>query len=120
MEVRGKWALVTGASGGLGAEFAILLAERGVNLVLAARNHERLDALATDFRSRHGVEVVTHPVDMMLPGAALDLYHAITKRGIALDILVNNAGQGLQGAFLERPIETTDRSCNSTFLPSPI
>lgn len=109
MEVRGKWALVTGASGGLGVEFAVLLAERGVNLVLAARNQEKLDALAADSRSRHGIEVVIHPVDMMLPGAPLELYHVIKKRGIALDILVNNAGQGLQGEFLERQIETTER-----------
>jgi short-subunit dehydrogenase len=81
--------LVTGASGGLGVEFATLLAERGVSLVLAARNREKLDALAADLRSRLGVEIVIEAVDLALTQAALGLHQAIARRGIALDILVN-------------------------------
>ncbi|MCD9026762.1 SDR family NAD(P)-dependent oxidoreductase [Luteimonas sp. BDR2-5] len=116
MDNKGKWALVTGASGGLGAAFAALLAEQGLNLVLAARNRDKLDALAAELRSRHGVDVVSHSVDMTLAGAAPELHRAIMTQGIALDILVNNAGQGLQGEFLERPIETTDRMLHLNIL----
>lgn len=111
-----KWALITGASGGLGAEFASLLAERKVNLVLAARSQDKLDALAAELRSRHGVEVVTQSVDLMQTGAATELYSAITARGIVLDILINNAGQGLQGTFLDRPIEMTERMLHLNIL----
>ena len=67
---RGSWALVTGASGGLGAEFAQLLAERGCNLVLVARSAEALTVLAETLARAHGVAVHVEVLDLALPDAA--------------------------------------------------
>ena len=108
MELNGQWALVTGASGGLGTEFAALLAERGVNLVLAARSAERLDVLAADLRSRYDVEVLTEQSDLSAEGAAEALVGQIRRRGISLDILINNAGQGRHGQFIDQSAEVID------------
>lgn len=108
MDIDGKWALVTGASGGLGAEFAAMLAERGANLVLTARTAGRLETVASNLRSRFGVQIQTEAIDLAESTAAADLHDRIVRRGIAVDILVNNAGQGLHGGFLDRPIEDTD------------
>ena len=69
-EYRGRWALVTGASSGIGEEFARALARRGMNVVLAARREDRLLALADALRSASGVETAVVPIDLAKPGAA--------------------------------------------------
>jgi short-subunit dehydrogenase len=97
-EVRGKWALVTGASSGIGAEIARDLAARGANLVLAARRREALDALASELR-RGGVEVMVEPADLAKPGEPERLFEVVGSRGITVSILVNNAGFGAYGPF---------------------
>jgi short-subunit dehydrogenase len=66
----GKWALITGASSGLGLEFADLLAAQKVNLILAARRQEPMEKLASDLRRKYGVDVVVEPIDLASPGAA--------------------------------------------------
>ena len=96
-----RWALVTGASSGIGAAMARRLAERGQPLVLAARRRDWLDALAHELRPRVPVEVVT--VDLEQPGGPDALLDAVDARGIALHTLVNNAGFGLRGRFGELP-----------------
>ncbi len=96
-----RWALVTGASSGLGAAFASALAARGTNLVLTARREEPMRALATQLGSAHGVEVAVEPLDLAAPGGAAALQERLDGRGIGPDILVNNAGFGLAGAFLD-------------------
>ncbi len=103
----GKWALVTGASSGLGLEFADLLAEQKVNLVLAARRQEPMEKLASDLRGKYGVEVLVEVIDLASPGAASRLKSSLDARSVAIDILLNNAGYGLHGDFLETPIERT-------------
>ena len=108
MKLNGKWALVTGASGGLGAEFSALLAERGANLVLAARSTDRLDALAADLRGRYKVEVLIEQSDLSAEDAAGALVGQIRRRGIRLEILINNAGQGLHGQFIDQSAEAID------------
>lgn len=108
MVLNGKWVLVTGASGGLGAQFAELLAERGANLVLAARSSDRLAGISTDLKMRFGVEVVTEAVDLAEDRAATGLFQNVQRRGIAVDILVNNAGQGLHGNFVDQSAEATE------------
>ena len=98
-DYRGATALVTGASSGLGAEFARQLAARGSGLVLVARSADRLDALAEDLRARHGVTVTTLPADLSLADEVGRVAaHASTTE---VNVLVNNAGFGTYGAFAE-------------------
>ncbi|MBS1166950.1 MAG: short-chain dehydrogenase/reductase family protein [Proteobacteria bacterium] len=103
----GKRALITGASSGLGLEFAELLAAQKVNLVLAARRREPMEKLAAELRRKHGVDVVVEPIDLAAPGAAARLKGSLDEKSLQIDILVNNAGYGLHGDFLETPLERT-------------
>jgi len=103
----GKWALITGASSGLGLEFADLLAAQKVNLVLVARRQEPMEKLASDLRRKYEVEVLVEAIDLASPGAAGRLKSSLDARPVAIDILVNNAGYGLHGDFLEMQIERT-------------
>ena len=101
----GKWALITGASSGLGLELADLLAAQKVNLVLVARRQESMEKLASDLRRKYGVDVRVETIDLASPGAASRLKSSLDARSVAIDILLNNAGYGLHGDFLETPIE---------------
>lgn len=103
----GKTALITGASSGLGIEFAELLAAQKVNLVLAARRQEPMEKLAERLRRAHGVAIVVETIDLAAPGAAARLKASLDEKSIKIDILVNNAGYGLHGSFLETPLERT-------------
>jgi len=95
-----RTALVTGASSGLGIEFARELAARGCTLVLAARSEAPMEALATDLRSR-GSTVHVIPVDLADGAARAEFATQLARRGIAVDILVNNAGFGPFGPFAD-------------------
>jgi short-subunit dehydrogenase len=95
-----RFALVTGASAGIGAAFARELAARGCALVLTARRADRLDALAAELREKHGVRCEGIAADLADPAAVENLCAEIARRGIAIDILVNNAGYGVPGSFL--------------------
>lgn len=98
----GKWALVTGASAGLGAEFARQLAARGANLVLVARRRERLEALAGEARAA-GVAAEFLVADLARPGAAEEIFAFTEGRGLAIEIVINNAGFGGYGEFHRQP-----------------
>jgi short-subunit dehydrogenase len=104
-DVKGKWALVTGASSGFGVEFANLLAEEGANLVLVARRTEPMEQLAERLRRDHRVDVVVEGKDLAAPGAGVELKSRLDRRGIAVDVLVNNAGFGLYGDFVDEPLD---------------
>lgn len=106
MAERQRWAVVTGASSGIGTEMARVLAQRGYALVLVARREERLQALAREIRAAHpslGIEVVT--LDLEDRDAPMDLVETLGERGIAVHTLVNNAGFGLRGRFATLPYE---------------
>lgn len=103
----GKRALITGASSGLGLDFADLLAAKKVDLVLAARRREPMEKLADELRRKYGVDVIVEPIDLAAPGAAARLKAALDEKAIQIDVLVNNAGYGLHGEFLDTPIERT-------------
>ncbi|TAJ17721.1 MAG: SDR family NAD(P)-dependent oxidoreductase, partial [Dehalococcoidia bacterium] len=103
----GKRALITGASSGLGLEFAELLAAQKVNLVLAARRREPMEELAVELRRKYGVDILVEAIDLAAPGAAGRLKSGLDARSLTIDVLVNNAGYGLHGDFLETPIERT-------------
>jgi len=78
----GKWALVTGASSGLGLEFADLLAAQNVNLVLAARRQDSMEKLASDLRSKYGVDVLVEAINLAAPGAASRLKSSLDARSV--------------------------------------
>lgn len=90
--------LVTGASAGLGAEFARQCAARGDELVLVARRRERLDALAAEIGGAHVV-----PADLSAPGASARLIAEVEATGFSVSRLINNAGFGLIGRFAALP-----------------
>jgi len=99
----GPWALVTGASVGLGECFARALAARGLNLLLVARRPEPLDALAGDLRRTHGIEVRTVAADVGRP----DLLDVIDRlaAGAEVGLVIHNAAFSALGPFLDRPVE---------------
>ncbi|WP_416982661.1 SDR family NAD(P)-dependent oxidoreductase [Streptomyces sp. T028] len=99
VDYRGQTTLITGASSGIGAEFARQLAERGSDLVLVARRRERLEALAAELVSAYGVAVVPLPFDLGQPLAGEALAAEAARRGLAVTSLVNNAGFGTFGPF---------------------
>ena len=92
--------LITGASGGIGYELANLFARDHHNLVLAARNADKLAQLATELR-RQGVTVKTVPLDLSTPLAPKFLFDQLQTEGVAVDILINNAGFGAFGEFAQ-------------------
>jgi short-subunit dehydrogenase len=103
--LKGKTALITGASSGLGVDFATILAERGCNLVLVARREERLHALAEELTHKHGVQAHVIAMSLAQLGAAQDLYDRIGGLHLTVDVLINNAGFGVYGPFMEIPWE---------------
>ncbi|MFQ5477878.1 MAG: SDR family NAD(P)-dependent oxidoreductase [Candidatus Krumholzibacteriia bacterium] len=99
----GPWAIVTGASAGIGREFATQIAAEGINLVLVARRKELLDSLGTALEKDHGVETVAVSVDLRNP-EFLEPIRAATE-GREIGLLVNNAGLGRVGEFLENDLD---------------
>ncbi|MBU3758825.1 MAG: SDR family oxidoreductase [Candidatus Omnitrophica bacterium] len=93
-------ALVTGASFGIGLEMARELAARGHNLVLAARNIEKLREVSRELSSA-SIRVEILQTDLSQSGAARALYDELKRRGIKIDILINNAGSGIHGHFTD-------------------
>ncbi len=93
-------ALVTGATAGIGREFAEQLAARGSDLVLVARDLDRLDALAVDLRARRGVTVEVLSADLSDPAATRRVAERIADPEHPIDVLVNNAGFGMKKSFL--------------------
>lgn len=96
----GHWALITGASAGIGREFARQLAAGGLKVVLVARREDRLQALAEELREAHGTEVRVVPLDLAREDCAEVLTAAL--HDIPVDVLVNNAGFGDAGSFWSR------------------
>lgn len=98
---RASWALVTGASLGLGEEMACQLAAYGANLVLTARSRDRLESLAGALAAEHGVETRCVPCDLAAPGGARQLCARVEALGVEIDHLVSNAGFGTVGPFAQ-------------------
>lgn len=111
----GAWAVVAGASEGLGAAFADALAARGHDVLLLARRADKLEAVAAGLRSRHPVEVETAAVDLGAPDLAVGLPTLLGEREVG--VLVCNAAYAPVGAFLDHPLadalQAVDVNCRS-------
>jgi short-subunit dehydrogenase len=92
-------ALVTGASAGIGREFARALAARGHGVTLVARRADRLEALAAELSEAHGIRAEAVPADLADAGERARLADEIEKRGLTVEVLVNNAGFGIYVPF---------------------
>lgn len=103
-DFHGKWALITGASAGIGVALARELAGHGAKLILTARRQDRLDSLAAELKAR-GAEVRTVASDLNHPAAPQQIYDVTEGAGIPVDILIANAGLGQFGAFVTSPID---------------
>ncbi|MBT2686994.1 SDR family oxidoreductase [Bacillus sp. ISL-47] len=103
--LKNKNVIITGASGGIGAQMAALCAERGANLVLLARNLEKLNALKADLRSRFSVDIHVHKLDVSNSDEVSAVFSEILAQLGHVDILVNNAGYGIFREAHEAKIE---------------
>ena len=102
------WVLITGASEGIGREFAFLFANDGYPIILVARNSARLEELSKELSFRFGAKTKIISKDLSSPNAALELKTEIDREGLNVEILINNAGFGSYGFFHEIPWETTE------------
>lgn len=93
------WALVTGASAGIGHEFCRQLAAKGYQLVLIARRRDKLEAVAKELKSKFDADSFIITADLSEAGAGADIVQQLEQRGIEIEYLVNNAGYGLPGSY---------------------
>lgn len=101
-----EYALITGASGGIGLELAGIMAEKRHHLILVARRQDILLEKKAAWEQQFGIRVETCALDLSQPGSALQLYAFCTAHGLAVDILVNNAGFGDYGRFEAQKLDT--------------
>ncbi|WP_281666851.1 SDR family NAD(P)-dependent oxidoreductase [Parascardovia denticolens] len=94
-------ALITGASGGLGLEFAKILAKKKYDLVLVARNEGKIYSLKNELESEHGISVYPYAADLSAVDAALNVFNYTLENGITIDVLINNAGFGDSDSFAD-------------------
>ena len=104
-DIREQTAIVTGASSGLGVTFAETLAERGVNLVIAARRYEKLVKVAEDISSKHGVKVVPVQVDVSQEEQVINMMKTAIEKFGSIEILVNNAGAASLSPSVDMSLE---------------
>ena len=111
-----RWALITGASSGIGAEFAAQLAGRGMHLILAARRKDKMTELATELNTRHGTRCHIVAIDLAAPDASRRLFEEIRRLAVDVELLVNNAGIGLIGQIESTSPEDVRRLLNLNLL----
>jgi uncharacterized protein len=127
---QGQWALVTGASAGIGAALASQLAAGGTHLVLTARRRDRLEDLSRKLRGAHDIQTEIFLADLAQPDAPEKVYGFTREKGVAIDLLINNAGFGQYGeltqAGTQRLLDMVQVNCTAVvhltrlFLPDMI
>ena len=112
---KNKWALITGASSGLGLDFSDILAKRGMNLVVVARREDRLlelkEKLERLYRIKN-IKVEVIAADLSAVSASKNLADEIDKREIQIEVLINNAGFGLYGDFVDSDMKQVTQMLN--------
>jgi short-subunit dehydrogenase len=99
-----QYALVTGASSGIGLELAKLLAADKYNLIIVSRNQDNLNEIANELTQQYDIEVIPVAKDLSLPNGPFEVYEEVRSRGLTVNVLVNDAGQGQYGEFIETDI----------------
>ncbi len=107
-----KTTLITGASGGIGKEFAKIFAKEKYNLVLVARSEEKLNCIAKELENQYKVKVMVLIEDLSKPNSALKIYTKLKEEKINIDVLINNAGFGTYGNFLNEDLQTITEMIN--------
>ena len=102
---QGKWALITGASAGIGTALARELAAGGTNLVLSARRRDRLAGLAGELSAKHNIRTLVCVADLAQTSGPKDIFAFTEDKGISVDLLINNAGFGAYGEFHKVQVE---------------
>ena len=102
---QGKWALITGASAGIGVALARELAAGGTNLVLTARRRDRLAGLASELSAKHDIRTLVCVADLAQPSGPREIFAFTEGKNISVDLLVNNAGFGAYGEFYETQLD---------------
>jgi len=97
---------VTGASSGIGYEFAKILAENKYNLVVVSRSLDKLNEIKNNFEQRYQISVLVLPADLSVPNICEEIYKELTEKKVVIDVLVNNAGFGKYGRYNEQDWET--------------
>ena len=108
-DCRGDWALVTGATSGIGREFCVQLAAAGLNVAMVARRKQSMDDLASELRARHGVRTLVVDQDLAVPGAAAAVRERVARHDVVARLLVNSAAFGPWGRFENFPAEHYER-----------
>lgn len=104
MEQAQTYALITGATSGIGYELAKLFAKDGHHLIIVARNEGELQKTSEELTQQYGINVVQIAKDLFIPNNAFDLYEEVKQKNLVVDILVNDAGQGQYGEFIDTDI----------------
>jgi len=114
--LKGKSAIITGASKGIGKAIAMRLAQEGINLVLAARNQSTLDEAIRDIRAKSNAKVIGIPTDVSRLDDLQKLVTVALREFKAIDILINNAGVSSQYPFEKQPMEDIEKLAHTNYL----
>ena len=105
-----NYTLITGASTGIGKDFALLYAQKKQNLILVARNLVTLELLANELKTAYvGIEIECIAMDLSVSGAAKKVFDEVQSKNLSVNRLINNAGIGLQGAFVDISLEDQEK-----------
>jgi short-subunit dehydrogenase len=101
MKTKKETVLITGATSGIGYDFATIFAEKGYDLFLASRNREKLDDIKVSFEKQYDIPVMIMPIDLSKEKSAKNVYDETLKQNAEINILINNAGFGIQGEHID-------------------
>jgi short-subunit dehydrogenase len=104
MKAKKETVLITGATSGIGYDFATIFAEKGYNLFLASRNQKKLDDIKVGFEKQYDISVMIMPIDLSERKSAQNVYEETLNQNVEINVLINNAGFGIQGEHIDLEI----------------